>query len=312
MRFLQCMLAMLSSLFVPLKADENPPVLILNMADQEILPRNFRTSLSPIRGQSDKMPSLVGLDKLHISGSGQFSQLSWKAILKAIGYAGPIFDIDLRQETHGFLNGAAISLYSKRDWGNRGKSDDTIYREELRWLEGLREQKEVIVNLVETKCESILLKTKPLLFQVRSASSEQQIMQEACSGYLRLYVTDHAAPSPEEVDKFIQFIKKLPTGAWLHFHCAAGNGRTITFMAIYDMMHNAKKVSLQDIIARQHLIGGVDLFKPSDPLHWKYPYAKAKELFLGNFFEYAKWNTDGFNTTWSLFQKQLNQHPAAL
>ena len=31
-------------------------------------------------------------------------------------------------------------------------------------------------------------------------------------------------------------------------------------MVMYDMMHNAQKVSCEDIVKRQHLIGGEDLF----------------------------------------------------
>lgn len=65
-------------------------------------------------------------------------------------------------------------------------------------------------------------------------------------------------------------------------------------MVIYDMMHNAKRVSLEDIILRQHLLGGANLFRQYDPLYWKYPLAKERELFIRKFYKYAVKNLDGF------------------
>lgn len=280
-------------------------VLILYMANEEILPRNFRTSRTSFRFLRLSTPSRDGLEALHISGSAQFSQLSWKAILKALNYQGPIFVIDLRQETHGFLNGAAISLYAKQDAGNRGKSDSAIRKAEDAWLAKLKQQKEVTVGVVEEKNDGIITKTKPMVFNVQSVLSEQQVVEETGAGYLRLYVLDHTPPLPEQVDAFMQFVLKLPKKAWIHFHCAAGNGRTTTFMTIYDMMHNAKKVSFEDIISRQFYIGGADLFKRVDPSRSKYPYTQERQLFLKHFYEYAKKNTDDFKTPWSRSNSEL-------
>lgn len=288
----------------PLLEAQEEPLLILNMANEEILPRKFRTSRSSFRFLRLSTPSREGLDDLHISGSGQFSQLSWKAIVKAINYDGPIYDIDLRQETHGFLNGAAISLYAKHDWGNRGKSGASIRKEEDAWLDKLKQQKEVTVGLVEEKDEGVITKTKPMLFKVLSVLSEQQVIEEAKAGYFRLYVLDHTPPFPEQVDAFMQFVAKLPKNAWIHFHCAAGSGRTTTFMTMYDIMRNAKKVSFDDIVARQYYIGGADLSKPVDPNEWKSSYAYERQVFLKRFYEYAKSNADGFKTPWRAFFNQ--------
>lgn len=300
MYFLNFFLLTLICVFPLLQAEEEP-LLILNMANEEVLPRSFRTGRTPFRAVRITTPSREGLDSLNISGSGQFSQLSWQAILKAINHAGPVIDIDLRQESHGFLNGAAISLYSKWDWGNKGKSDAEIRREEDAWLAKLQKQKEVAVKLVEEKQENIITKTKQIIFKVLSVQSEQQVVEKVKSSYLRLYVLDHTAPLPEQVDKFMQSVLSLPKNTWIHFHCSAGKGRTTTFMTLYDMMQNAKKVSFEDIVARQQLIGGADLFKEISPTHWKQPHAKERQLFLKRFYEYAKNNTDGFKTSWSSF-----------
>jgi hypothetical protein len=299
-------MALLIALPLPLRGAEGDSQLIVNMVDAAILPRNFRTSQTPYRkANAIKMPSRAGLDLLHLSGSSQFSQLSWQAILQALNYCGPIYVIDLRQETHGFINGAAVSLYGRRDWSNRRKSDQLIQCQEREWLEKLSKQSEIVAGIIVKKNDSIIHKTKPLTFMVRSILSEAQLLSATRCGYLRLYVTDHAAPHPYQVDTFIQFVLNLPLGAWLHFHCAAGNGRTTTFMAMYDMMHNAKQISFEDIMARQYLIGGAHLLQYRDKIDWKYPLAAEKAHFLKKFYQYVKWNSDGFKTPWSTFLAQF-------
>lgn len=304
MRLLKLFIATLAPIFSFLKPSDASAILILNMINEETLPRNFRTSQSCLPSSKGKMPSLEGLRELNISGSAQFSALSWRAIKEATHYKGSFFDVDLREETHGFLNGSAISLYSPRDWGNRGKTDEEIRKEEDAWIRELSKEKIVDVKIVEKKIEGFINETSTIKVEVKKVLSEQDLIHENSSGYLRLYVSDHSAPTPEDVDLFIRFIKKIPIESWIHFHCAAGNGRTTTFMAIYDMMCNAKKVSLDDIVLRQHLLGGVNLFRQYDPLYWKFPYAKEKENFIRNFYEYARTNHDGFNTKWSKFLRE--------
>lgn len=78
------------------------------------LPRNFRTCQSSFHGVEHKyasevdpsyIPSRKGLDDLHISGSGQFSARQFDALVHELRKKtkGPIYDVDLRQESHGFL-----------------------------------------------------------------------------------------------------------------------------------------------------------------------------------------------------------------
>jgi hypothetical protein len=112
-------------------------------------------------------------------------------------------------------------------------------------------------------------------------------------------VTDREAPTDAEVDRFIRLVRELPDGEWLHFHCKAGHGRTTAFMAMYDMMRNAKKVSLDDILKRQFLIGGIDL--AADPLKddWRYDGAVSRRKSLERFYQYCKANNDGFKQSWS-------------
>ena len=85
------------------------------------LPRNFRTCQSPFHAVEHKyaseidssyIPSRKGLDDLRISGSGQFSARQFDALVQALRKKtkGPIYDVDLRQESHGFFNGMAATI----------------------------------------------------------------------------------------------------------------------------------------------------------------------------------------------------------
>jgi hypothetical protein len=69
-------------------------------------------------------------------------------------------------------------------------------------------------------------------------------------------------------------------------------------MAMYDMMKNAKYVTFDDIITRQHALGGSDLNEMPQKDHFKYKYATDRLRFLKNFYEYAKSNNDNYSTTW--------------
>ena len=72
------------------------------------------------------------MDTLNISGSSQPSaeQLAQIANTLRTKTDGPIYVVDLRQETHLFVNGIPVSHYGKRNWGNVGKSYQTIINEE--------------------------------------------------------------------------------------------------------------------------------------------------------------------------------------
>jgi Inositol hexakisphosphate len=111
---------------------------------------------------------------------------------------------------------------------------------------------------------------------------------------VRLTVTDHARPLDEEVDRFILAVRALPQNAWAHFHCEAGRGRTTTFMVLYDMLRNAARASLEDIVRRQKLLGyDYDVLRPAEPGNWKAPYTDDRAAFVRAFYNYARANPEG-------------------
>jgi protein tyrosine phosphatase len=96
-------------------------------------------------------------------------------------------------------------------------------------------------------------------YKIRSLMTEAQIVSATGATYVRIPVTDHTKPDDEDVDQFLDVVKRLPPHTWVHFHCHAGRGRTSTFMILYDMLRN-RKLPREDIIDRQaQLIGALDI-----------------------------------------------------
>lgn len=110
----------------------------------------------------------------------------------------------------------------------------------------------------------------------------------------------------EEINKFISFIDTLPENVYLYFHCHYGKGRTSMMMVMADIMKNAPKVSLKDIIQRQHLLGSVNLF---DTVSWsRGTYStlalESRKKFIENFYEFICQRKAGGVQLWSEWNRQ--------
>ena len=90
-------------------------------------------------------------------------------------------------------------------------------------------------------------------------SNESQLVTEADMQYKRFAVKDNSAPTPDIVDEFVEFIKNKPDDIHLHFHCAAGKGRTTLFMVMYQAMKNNSNLTLEQLLSYQYNIGGINL-----------------------------------------------------
>ncbi|AJA47918.1 effector protein HopD2 [Clostridium pasteurianum DSM 525 = ATCC 6013] len=260
--------------------------LTLNANNTVTLPKNFRkTTDSDKIKDIDKSVNLEGMNKLNISGSGQFSEKGLEMAKENIGEKVPITVVDLREESHGFLNGNAISWTDGHNKANKGLIEAQVIKDENERLKKLSEEKTVEI--------------KNRTLNVEKVENEENLTKKHGISYTRITVTDKEAPSKEAVDEFVNFAKSVPNSGWLHFHCKAGKGRTTTFMAMYDMMKNAKNVSFEDIIKRQFLLGGENLLKRTTVENIKGTRAK----FLKNFYDYCRTNNDNFNTTWEQWLK---------
>lgn len=275
-----------------INADEmqQAPVLILNSENiPNQIPRNFRIVQRKEWPLCFPLPfsARVGLDKLKASGSAQFSADSLGVMLQRIP-SKKIVIVDLRQESHGFANGKAISWYGPQNAANIHKTLSEIEKDEEYRLLGLKNLNEVVIHRLLNKTKATIDKTCSIPMRVEQTSTEQKLVEDSGVRYVRIPVRDHYPPTSERVEQFFALIHSLDDSTWLHFHCSAGRGRTTTFLAMYDMVHNAHALTFEEILRRQHLLGGKDLSKTADNNALKDQSALERKCFLKGFYELCR------------------------
>lgn len=259
-----------------------PAKLVMDAANTPTSPKNFRTD-----------PGLM------MSGSGVFSAAAMPGMASRLP-ATQVVDVDLRQETHLFVNGAPVSWYGYKDDANLGLSHDQVLAAQAHSQRQLQQEKAITFDYIPKKSVKLVDPVR----DPKTVQTEEQVATAAGWGYLRLTVPDHHRPQDSEVDRFTSFVRGLPPQTWLHFHCRGGVGRTTTFMAMYDMMHNARSKSFDAILQHQTQIGGKDL---STEAHSSDPIAQERHTFLRSFYDYAKANTDNFRTSYSTWRTAADQ-----
>lgn len=287
-------------------ANEVPkgPVLKVDRQDISQLPRNFRITNDPFKGtlKDGSIPSRVGIDKVRASASSIFSEKEFEQVLARLPVSSKnVIVLDLRQESHGYLNGTAVSWFLPNNWGNDGKNLEEVTAIERAQLDkALVNSPTTVYNFDDNK--NVL--TTSYQMDVTSARTEEQMVKDHGAGYYRLALADHFRPEDKDVDTFIEWYKKLPKDAWLHIHCFAGMGRTTVFMNMVDILQNAKQVSFNDIVGRQGLIGIVDLRDIDGKLNWKRKAYIERLQFTKHFYEYVKQSSKDFPVKYSEWAKK--------
>jgi hypothetical protein len=270
-------------------------------------PRNWRTTDDPLTPGTSEVPgATLGLRDLRASGSGEFTPEGLKLVLART--RGPVTVFDLRQETHIFVNGLPVSWYASRDWSNVGRSQSEIEADEAARVASLTRGSKIDVRPGHPVKHGNANSVPPQQVTVERANIERDVVQPAGASYVRITITDHTRPLDDEVDRFILAVRALPENAWAHFHCEAGLGRTTTFMVLYDMLRNASRMSLEDIVYRQKILShGYDVLQPDEPENWKAPYAAKRAEFIRAFYGYARANPNGRPRVWSGWLKASKQ-----
>ena len=290
----------------PADADSAVAIWDIDLKLAKELPRNLRTTDDPLEVNKGGTPSTTGLRDLRASGSGEFTPDSLKLVLARTH--GPVTIFDLRQETHIFVNELPVSWYATHDWVNVGRTRSAVEQDEAARVESLRQGSEIDVRPGHPVKHGNSNSVTPQRVTVESASTERDVANRAGAQYVRITVTDHARPIDEEVDHFVLAVRELPENAWAHFHCEAGLGRTTTFMVLYDMLRNANRVSLDDIVRRQKILSkGYDVLQPDEPGNWKAPYAADRAAFVRAFYDYARANPNGTPKLWTEWLKVSEQ-----
>jgi len=238
-------------------ASQPKALLVLDGNPSLPYPPNYRSTFD-LSTQSKQTIDSQGLKNLHVIGSGQFSEQQLKNIIQHI--SNHILVIDLRRESHGFINGIPCSWYGQYNWENRYKTPKDILFEEQRRLHALSLLPKVIIYEIKGKTKQDKINAVwPIVLVPKQVSTEAQLVHAFHLQYYRIFVNDHQPPTKQQVKNLVKLLKKLPPDTWIYFHCRAGKGRTTTFMVIYDIIKNASLVSFDDILKRQAAIGGKNL-----------------------------------------------------
>lgn len=222
-------------------------------------------SSKPLCFTSNKNESIITIDStssvglpmrlrdiptLNISGSAQFTKDQLLNLKNSINKDN-ICIVDLRQESHGMINDLAISFLNPYKDLNNGFTTEQTIKAENSLLNKIK-----IGNTIQLyKHTGIFIKDITVDF----ISNESQLVTEADMQYKRFAVKDNSAPTPDIVDEFVEFIKNKPDDIHLHFHCAAGKGRTTSFIVMYQAMKNNSNLTLEQLLSYQYNIGGVNL-----------------------------------------------------
>ncbi len=124
--------------------------------------------------------------------------------------------------------------------------------------------------------------------------------------YAHLKVGSKFISSNETIDEVVNLFDTLPENTWVHFHCHYGKGRTSLMLVMYDIMKNAPKVALKDIVKRQHLLGSEDLL---NTVVWKKgSYTKTqlqnRATFITGFYNFVCQRKKGGRQQWSEWNKK--------
>jgi len=239
---------------------------------------------------------------LRASGSQQLDATVLADVVNRIADSGPelrrLLIVDLRQESHAFLDGRAVSWCADKDWSNVGQPPAWITRDEQCQLEKLAAAPDALVYAVHKDADGNLqiLGSRPL--HVTRTETEEMVVERIenrlAISYLRLHVTDHCAPEDDAMRTFLQTLGNVAATTWVHFHCHGGDGRTTTFLTTYDMLGHAKTrppvsspPDLEYFRNRQLQIFHYDLRPNPSVKRWQAPLSEIRWRRLDSFRRYV-------------------------
>ena len=260
-----------------------------------------------------------GLEKIGLRASGSrqlnFEQLAdvLKSVAGKVKTGGKLDLVDLRQESHLFFNRRAVSWYADKDWANVGQPQEWILNDEISQIERLSAWP--ISSTVQIFCldekskeEEHVIPTGYSKLTVTSADTEAGIagqIQLPCPvTYVRIPVTDHCMPNRYAQDRFVtlcRYLYRQPYDqTWVHYHCHGGDGRTTTFLAMYDMVCWAKTNGLPLPAVKVFADRQLEIFTYNlDPgncdeaTNWKCYLARVRWAWLGTWRDWI--NTAGLS-----------------
>jgi hypothetical protein len=231
-----------------------------------------------IKGQVD----LTGLEELRVSGSNLIIFPDLQAKLKDV--SGPIYILDLTNGSHRYYKDYPLTFL-----GINKNNPSLTYR--------LRR----------------LLAIQSFEIPEEQTASEEEMAKKYGFNHHFLKLERRGVPTPEMIDQLLSFLKNVPKDAWIHVHCLAGKGRTTSIMVMIDILRNASRVKLEDIVKRHYLLGGVDLFDTTvwdNGTYTQEQLTKRKE-FIIHFHRYVT-DPQGYGSiSWQQWCHNNNINPSA-
>ena len=224
----------------------------------------------------EELANVRFLSEEGMSGSAQFSEKQFRDLaVRLREQAEEVWIVDCRLESHGLINGMAVSWCGEDNGANLGKTVEEVEAEE-----------EALSSLVGSDITAYTAENDrpkdPLELTVEKWETEKALAESEGMHYLRLACPDHCWPPSEVIDAFIDFAGSLEEEAWLHFHCQAGSGRTGAFMTIYEMMQKPD-AAVEEILQHQAETGSgnlVDRAAPEKSHEQKERCVLARALYL--------------------------------
>jgi protein tyrosine phosphatase len=234
------------------------------------MPRNFRDL------------SVIGINAI---ASAQFSEDELQKLRQKYPNE-KIVIVDLRQESHGFINGSPVSWRSYFEKINQNKEISKILSDEKSHLDAAKKDNEIVINEVvkRDKESGWYDDIAPKIITVNQAISEKDLAQNNGFEYQRFSIRDFDIPEAKEFSRMINFIKNLPEDKKIYVHCAGGRGRTAMFLVILDIIKNGKKIELEEIFKRQNKLGGARLDEISKEEAWSEELATKRLKMLEDFY----------------------------
>lgn len=96
----------------------------------------------------------------------------------------------------------------------------------------------------------------PPVHDLAQLKTERQIIEDL-GGHYFVPLKDHRGwlNNQNFIDGLLRFFESIPEDSLVYIHCTHGKGRTTTFLVLYDIFRNGKKVPLKEITNRHYCLG---------------------------------------------------------
>jgi len=251
--------------------------------------------------------------KVTFSASGQYSVQGLQMLQEQIVDSSCCI-MDLREESHFFADGAAITVcQGEENDANKGLSVDEIQEREKGLVRQIDLSKKIQASVrKKTKVKTEEIEVKKIisfesgqLLSVNKARSEQEVIQNELQVSYKLFpITDHNMKAVGlKVDELVTSILSCVSSGtnWIHFHCQAGKARSAMAMMLAIILFEAKRETLENIEA---------LFTAPDFHFEARKYKKFKEFFA-HFYTYCR-DSAPQEISWSTWAKEKKVYEKAL